>query len=243
MWKKSMQCITTAKKQDGLPCKCPSVVSWASARRCTFNLLGGADERSLAQAEDDGPSRVADLLDILILEEGEPPHQIKACEWHRPCSTSSPEQEERNSKETCTSPVMLSRGECGNFHSSTCKAGHGASGETNSSPAVIHTVVGWRDGNIMHRNSASCWLPTRDVQTKLIQNEVWKRAEHAERDGRRSKLCWNQRGSIGQFDSRCTWTCSHLVKMGSGGECRRKLVALDRLIRGCGGRWCEMCGN
>lgn len=44
---------------------------------CAVNSLCGPQECGLAQAEDDGPARVADLLDICTLEQRESPHQIK----------------------------------------------------------------------------------------------------------------------------------------------------------------------
>lgn len=52
-------------------------VKRASGRNVSGNVLSGEQECSFAQAEDDRSSRVADLFDIFVLEQGESPHQIK----------------------------------------------------------------------------------------------------------------------------------------------------------------------
>lgn len=57
-------------------CAFPSSYSCATCAVGCY-VLGRAQERGLAKAEDDGSPGVADLFDVCTLEQRESPHQIK----------------------------------------------------------------------------------------------------------------------------------------------------------------------
>lgn len=73
---------TGAQKRDTSPKQGTSCGAFPPSHTCATcgvgcYVLGRAEERGLAKAEDDGSPGVADFFDVCTLEQRESPHQIK----------------------------------------------------------------------------------------------------------------------------------------------------------------------